>query len=865
MTYPQMEEEFLSYLGDRYCAEDWKDARDALFSADDLNDDATPLANLQALYAKHVTPQSSSPSDIAGPSEDSPAVVTPVRTPGHLSAYTRKSRSRRRPTNPYIDAEAQEDSTEEEAEAEASEAAEGNCSARSPLVTSLSGPSAKQTFLSTIDNIFDKVNTSKTLDRRLHYRAAWSPSTIQSRMYLLCVHRSAMPFIAKHLRNKGLPVTISPWVSGQLYVVSDSLKSISSFLSTAHGLSIRDYLRIPDEEREAVERARPKLPNPGWVRITQGKYRGDIGYVYDSKQLNDFVAVLIPPREFPYPALKNSAALFDRSRLPANKTVSDILRDGKVIGCSYKGEQYYMGLLLKRFRRDGLEIAATPHPDCIRLHLQSRWNTHFVKATELAFSMQFLRVGDDARVITGEVRLKIGKVVSTDHAFSSVCLEIAFEGHPRQMDFRLQDVEHVFCLGDSVRVVAGIYLGLEGHVIQMYDDVFHVCQESTKEEVEVSKYYLDCRPLTHALQSQLPTQELCEPPPDTKSLEIGDYVEVLEGHHKGKRGTVSWCSTSVLYLWPGVDSTSIMCASDSEAPVTQMIEVPSAWAQRIYLAPTIKYTKDKGYDVRPGDFVNITRGPEYQMTGVVQSVDLLTARLALISQTDKSLINVPIRFVVKLRNASLDTFKNVIGKEVFIIGGEQKGYRAMLYDVGNETCSIAIHGQRRITLKHSDVVTSYGMRLNGVILERHDLIAFCEIRRKSYLQPPPRSVTPPPEKLIASSGSNSIACPNTQSSESSILGTWTANPQVIARALNHSLTINSITSSESTSWTVNPEENEAGQENIQDNSPLSWLMQKEFSSILLEHHAMLKVSPSFMGASYINDLYQRRVPTPSAV
>lgn len=110
------------------------------------------------------------------------------------------------------------------------------------------------------------------------------------------------------------------------------------------------------------------------------------------------------------------------------------------------------------------------------------------------------------------------------------------------------------------------------------------------------------------------------------------------------------------------------------------------------------------------------------------------------------------------------------------------------------------------------------MRLNGVILERHDLIAFCEIRRKSYLQPPPRSVTPPPEKVTASS--NSIACPNTQSS--SILGTWTANPQDITEAVNHSLAVDSITLSESTSdaWTVNPENNEAGQEN-QDNGEFS--------------------------------------------
>jgi hypothetical protein len=32
------------------------------------------------------------------------------------------------------------------------------------------------------------------------------------------------------------------------------------------------------------------------------------------------------------------------------------------------------------------------------------------------------------------------------------------------------------------------------------------------------------------------------------------------------------------------------------------------------------------------------------------------------------------RFVVKIRNASLDTFEDMIGKEVFIIQGQHKGY-----------------------------------------------------------------------------------------------------------------------------------------------------------------------------------------------
>ncbi|KAG1845074.1 hypothetical protein C8R48DRAFT_780081 [Suillus tomentosus] len=814
MTYPQMEEEFISYLGDRYCANDWKDARDALFSADDLNDNATPLANLQALYAKHV-PQASSQSNMASPLEDS-GVVSASRTLGRSpdtrkSHPSRRSRQRPKPKNPFIDVEADEGSSEDEDDDDD----DGSRSLRSPNVTSLPGPSGKQTFFAAVDNIFNHVNTSKSSDRRLQvpYRAAWCPGTIESRMYLLHVHRAATGYIASHLRSKGLPVTVSAWIPGQIYVVSDSPKTIASFLPTAHKQSVRDYLRISDEERQAVERERPKLPNPGWVRIVQrGKYKGDIGYVYDSEQSDDFVAVLISPRDFPYPVFEKSAALLDRSRLPANSTVSDITHDGKVVGCSFKGERYYMGLLLKKFHHSDLELVTTPHPDCIRLHLQSGWDTPFVKRTELAFSTQFLRVGDEARVISAEMCSEIGKVVSANH------------------DFRLRDVERVFRLGDSVRVVAGVYLGLEGHVVQMSDNIFHICQEATKEEIEVSKHYLDRRPLKHVLQNQLPAQPTFEPPPETESIEIGDYVDYLADTTQGNAGS-----------------------SPGSGPA--MIKVLSIWIRRTRLAPTIKYTKDKGYDVGRGDFVNVARGPEYQTTGVVQNVDFPSACLTLLSQTDSSLVNVPMRFVVKTRNAAVDTFKNVIGKEVFVIQGQHKGYRATLYDIGREHCSVALPGQKRIMLKLSEVVTSYGMRLNGTILERHDLISFCEMRKKSYLKPPPRSITPPPEKIASSS---SLTC--SSDPPSSALSTWTANPEAVEGAINQLLAVDSTTSSSESSfdpWTVNPEDNEVRQEQVKYDGPLPWLMKKEFASTFLTHHVVLKVSPSFMGGR----LHKRFVST----
>lgn len=273
-------------------------------------------------------------------------------------------------------------------------------------------------------------------------------------------------------------------------MVADSPKTISESLPISHSLAVKQYIRISQEEREAVERnvPRSKLPSPAWVRIKYSKYKGDIAYVFDSDSSNDFVEVLIPPRDFPYPMPRGSVALLDRSCLPNpnSQAVSDIIRDDKVIGWRYKGERYYMGLLLKPFDRDRVEIVATPHADEIRLYLQSGWDQPFLKKSLEAFSMQFLRAGDSARVVVGEMSSKIGTVVSTDYIFRSACLEFTIDGHQIETEVRLQDIERVFSVGDMVRVVAGSYLGLEGHIIAQSKDIFHVCQDVSQEEVYLS-------------------------------------------------------------------------------------------------------------------------------------------------------------------------------------------------------------------------------------------------------------------------------------------------------------------------------------------------------------------------------------------
>jgi hypothetical protein len=138
-------------------------------------------------------------------------------------------------------------------------------------------------------------------------------------------------------------------VTGQLYVVADSPRTIAKAIPPSHTTAVKDYLLVAEEEREVVERSRPKLPCPAWVMIKYGPHNGDIGRIFSTDLPNDMVAVLTPVRHFPYEMPRGSRALLERSRLPNTKDVSDIIYDNEVVGWKYRGESYYMGLLLKNF------------------------------------------------------------------------------------------------------------------------------------------------------------------------------------------------------------------------------------------------------------------------------------------------------------------------------------------------------------------------------------------------------------------------------------------------------------------------------------------------------------------------------------
>ncbi|KAG0698589.1 hypothetical protein DFH29DRAFT_1002676 [Suillus ampliporus] len=339
MTFPEMEDAFSSYLGDQYSADDWKDARDVLFSGD--GDDSVALANLHVLKARHILHMSSDSSDIPHPATDSPL------------------------KHPYLDLKAGEDSQDEDDEAQG----EDGPSVLSPKVTRLPGQSGQHKFAAAMSLIFDRYEGDwPRSSGHHHHRTAQSSDASMSRMYLVHVHRIAMKYIAGHLQSNGFAVTVSPWAQGKLYVVSDSPKTITASLSQSDLLHVKEYLLISEEDCEVLKCSSIKLPNLSWVRIKNGKYKGDIGYVFDSDQSNLFVTVLIPPCDFPYPTPWGSVALLNRSLLPNGKPVSNIIRDEEVVGFSYNGEQYFMGLQLKKFHCYLLDLIAFPSADDILLY-----------------------------------------------------------------------------------------------------------------------------------------------------------------------------------------------------------------------------------------------------------------------------------------------------------------------------------------------------------------------------------------------------------------------------------------------------------------------------------------------------------------
>lgn len=168
------------------------------------------------------------------------------------------------------------------------------------------------------------------------------------------------------------------------------------------------------------------------------------------------------------------------------------------------------------------------------------------------------------------------------------------------------------------------------------------------------------------------------------------------------------------------------------------------------------------------------------------------------------------------------------------------------------------------------------MRLNGAFLEYHDMISFCDMRRKSFLTPPPRSVTPPPE-LIAPSR---IDLDQPAASSSSVWTTWSDVQSTDDRVSNDS-PITQVAPAMPDPWAVDNTDVEdviaAASQKLSEKpsrsilfalrrwlmnhtGPISWL--KEFSPTFYTYQALFKVSARFQGGKLHKRLVYTESPDP---
>jgi hypothetical protein len=69
------------------------------------------------------------------------------------------------------------------------------------------------------------------------------------------------------------------------------------------------------------------------------------------------------------------------------------------------------------------------------------------------------------------------------------------------------------------------------------------------------------------------------------------------------------------------------------------ISVSVAMVQQMNLTHTIQHTKDKSYDVRPGDVITVAHGLDYGAKGVMRSIYIPNAHLTILCNSDRLLIS----------------------------------------------------------------------------------------------------------------------------------------------------------------------------------------------------------------------------------
>ncbi|KAI6094420.1 hypothetical protein F5141DRAFT_1069619 [Pisolithus sp. B1] len=641
------------------------------------------------------------------------------------------------------DEEGEEEGEEEEEEEKEEDEQEEGGSIRRPQQAE---PLGKRSYLQSIDslckrfssNIGDSVVINRPPNRQI-------PTT------------SSRTFALEYIKLQGLVATTLPWLPHRVYIEASCPLEVQQNLPPSCSRSHKEITLLPPQEGTSIMafRARQVLPTQSWVRIRKSMYKGDIGYVEESAD-GDAVVILVAPRQLPYDLPKESGESVrfnvELARMAGLDLVPILSPSGAEIGYSCDGQQFVHGLFRLTLPADTLEIVKLPHPNDIRFHVAAGIDPYFVKETLNLFSAQFWREQDAVEIREGDLRGKKGALTNVDwHKRSAVvwCDDDAFE-------CTLCELRRVFSLGDMLEIIAGPFCGETGYVVALHEHTIVLVvmrPNQTSEDIEVSRFVVQSHLQDHVLSLGPVAEPHVVLPLSEEEALPGDIVRVHRGPYASQTGIIKWISPDGK-VWM-FNRRKGKGKEDSERDPTpsQSMVAMNASDLRIERAPgTLTLSKDKGYNIAVGDTVEVARGQWRHSQGIVKVVDLIKASLDFVRLEDGIQINVPITFSHKVKECFDYGLSKFVGRDVWVIGGDKKGTRAMLRSLGRTSSWVAIFRQP-IELKNNQVATPTGMLLDGTLLPLQLQCSLKSLHNRSFITPVvPRNVTPPPSPGPSNAG-----------------------------------------------------------------------------------------------------------------
>ncbi|KAI6094696.1 hypothetical protein EV401DRAFT_2084192 [Pisolithus croceorrhizus] len=228
---------------------------------------------------------------------------------------------------------------------------------------------------------------------------------------------------------------------------------------------------------------------------------------------------------------------------------------------------------------------------------------------------------------------------------------------------------------------------------------------SQQYQIEVSRFIVWSHLQDHVLSlSPVAEPHVVLPLSEDEAL-LGNIVQVHRGPYASQTGIIEWISPNGKVWMFNCRKGKGKEDSERDPTPSQSMVAMNASDLHIERAPsTLTLSKDKGCNIAVGDTVEVARGQWRHSQGIVKAVDLIKASLDFMHLEDGIQISIPIMFSHKVKEHFDYGLSKFVSRDVWVIGGDKKGTRAMLRSLGRMLSWVVIFGQL-IELKNNQVAT----------------------------------------------------------------------------------------------------------------------------------------------------------------